>query len=108
MTYRCGACRRTGVGLHEGMLEPELPDVRLRLLLCAACGAARAYVAGLDPWRGPELETVALRPEDREAAERDALVELALELLAPAPEAPGDERGLLPLPVARPAPPRDC
>ena len=88
MGYRCGACRRAGVGLHEGMLEPELPDVRLRLLLCAACGAAAAFLVGLEPWRGPELEAIALRPTDRDEACRDGLVELTLELLAPAPLAP--------------------
>ena len=98
MAYRCGACRRGAADLFEGMLEPRLPDVRLRLLLCAACGAARACVVGLDPWRGAELEAIALRPEDREAAGRDALVELALDLLAPAPEAPGGQRGSPALP----------
>jgi hypothetical protein len=82
MAYRCGACRRGAAGVFEGAIEPGLPDVRLRLLLCAACGAPRACSVGLDPWRGAELEAMALRPEDREAAGHDALVELALDLLA--------------------------
>ena len=87
--HKCGACRRMGARIYEGILEPGLPELRLRLLVCGACGAARAFLVGLDPWRGPDLEAIGLRPADREGVRRDGLVELALGLLAPAPTAEG-------------------
>ena len=88
--HTCRACRRVRARIYEGILEPGLPELRLRLLLCGACGAAKAFLVGLDPWRGPDLEAIALRPADREGVRRDGLVDLALELLAPAPTAEGD------------------
>ena len=81
--YRCGACRGRGVRVYEHT-APWFGGLRtdVRFLQCRRCQAGRLLFAEVEPWRGPELEAIALRPVDRATAGRDRRLAVELEAFA--------------------------
>jgi hypothetical protein len=92
--YRCGACNKKNVYVRP-LAVPYGEDGWLLIFAvsCRHCKAGRSCRAGVDPWRGEQVEAALLSPQDRPSPESQRLaMERLGAALSGAPEALAEEQ----------------